>query len=96
MSTKQYIEEDPPPPIAVATVISSNDTREQQYNIPVVVQSIPMNQQQYITPIAEPAPICRGCGQVFIRAQGVHSGMAQYFRCDDCSRTTIDNFCVIQ
>jgi hypothetical protein len=58
-----------------------------------VVESVPVQNQQYQN--AEPAPICRGCGRAFVRPPGVHDGQSQYFRCEECNRTTIANFCVI-
>jgi len=86
-----------PPPMAEAVPVTMSQypaPPQQQYSTPtpIVVQSVPLQHPQN----AEPAPICRGCGRAFVRSPGVHEGQAQWFRCDDCNRTTFGNFCVIQ
>lgn len=78
------------PPIATAIPVTVSPIEYQQQSPQAtMVQSVPPQH-------AEPAPICRGCGREFVRAPGVHDAQSSYYRCDDCNRTTIWNFCIIQ
>jgi glutamine amidotransferase PdxT len=62
---------------------------------PILVTAIPVTENSYpvqvdstpynITVESSNQAICRGCGRQFTRAPGVHSGQAQYFRCEDCN-----------
>lgn len=44
-------------------------------------------------PQDESRGICRGCGREFVRERGVTDSQQQYYRCPECSRLTIGNFC---
>jgi hypothetical protein len=89
---KQETNASSPPPMAQAVPVTmSSYDQQQQSSTPIVVQSVPVQTPQS----ADSAPICKSCGRAFIRGPDVHSGQAQWFRCDECNRTTIANFCVI-
>lgn len=39
--------------------------------------------------------ICRRCGLQFNRPPNAHSSCAQYYRCDNCARLHVEDFCSI-
>jgi hypothetical protein len=39
--------------------------------------------------------ICRSCGKSFQRPIGTHDAMAQFYRCKECCKLKITDFCII-
>jgi len=39
--------------------------------------------------------ILSGCGRTFQRPVGVHDAMAQYYRCKECCKLRLTDFCII-
>ena len=69
-----------PPPAVRATPVETPDTKPTVISVHAVPQD-------------ENRGICRGCGREFVRERGVTDSQQQYYRCPECSRLTIGNFC---
>ncbi len=79
----------------------------QQQQTPIIVTAIPVNENNYpvqvqstpytVTVESSNQAICRGCGRSFIRAPGVLSSQAQYYRCEECNSLTnvVVSSCII-
>ena len=90
--------------IPTAVVINKNDNNNNNNNNnnistngPTIeataVYSVPMPIQGQ--ELRQDIGICRGCGQSFQRPIGVHNAMAQYYRCKECCKLRLTDFCVI-
>jgi hypothetical protein len=45
---------------------------------------------------ARELPVCRSCRRPFTRHPTANSSTAQYYRCQDCCKVKLENFCCIQ
>mmetsp|Transcript_16145 Transcript_16145/g.24334 ORF Transcript_16145/g.24334 Transcript_16145/m.24334 type:complete len:102 (-) Transcript_16145:115-420(-) len=66
---------------------AQHDNVTQAYARPATSNEAEYTPHAYPTaPVEESrVAVCRGCGREFTRATGVHSGQAQYYRCDECN-----------
>ena len=80
-----------------AVVINNNNNQYHHVNATAITgNSIPIS----AVPLSGPAlrndiGICRGCGQQFVRPVGCHDAQAQYFRCQECCKLKLTDFCIV-
>ena len=92
--------------IPTAVVINkSNSKNENVNNVNNVNNNIPTIEATaiYSEPIIpihgqelrQDIGICRSCGRSFQRPIGTHDAMAQFYRCKECCKLKITDFCII-
>jgi len=85
-----------------AVVINNNNNQYHHVNATAISaspssgNSIPIS----AVPLSGPAlrndiGVCRGCGQQFVRPVGCHDAQAQYFRCQECCKLKLTDFCIV-
>lgn len=85
-----------------AVVINSNNNQQYHHVNATAISASPSGNSIPISavPLSGPAlrndiGICRGCGQQFVRPVGCHDAQAQYFRCQECCKLKLTDFCIV-
>jgi len=89
--------------IPTAVVINKSNSKNENVNnvnnnIPTIEATaiysepiIPIHGQE----LRQDIGICRSCGKSFQRPIGTHDAMAQFYRCKECCKLKITDFCII-
>ena len=80
-SASASVSSSPPEAILISNATTSNIQ-------PRIVDAVPIGSE-----LRNDVGICRGCGQNFIRPPGCHDAQAQYFRCKECCKLKVIDFC---
>jgi hypothetical protein len=81
-----------PPPQAILISNTTTNTTSNTTSIqPRVVDAIPISGSELRNDVG----ICRGCGQRFNRPPNCHDAQAQYYRCKECCKLKIQDFCIV-